>query len=123
MPRAIALALRQVIVQRHLHGEPLTAIAEDLQMAFATVRKLWRRYRDRGDKGLTTDYDKCRVPAAARRHPLVDAGCDLKRQHPTWGAGLIRLELRRHAPGQPLPSVRALQRGFRRAGLNRLRHR
>jgi hypothetical protein len=41
----------------------------------------------------------------------------MKREHPTWGAGLIRLELLARFPDQPLPKERAIQRWFRAAGL------
>ena len=53
----------------------------------------------------------------------LQIACDLKREHPAWGAGLIRLQLREHAAQRSLPSVRSLRRAFIRAGVHRPRHR
>ena len=42
----------------------------------------------------------------------------MRRQHPTWGAGIIRVILTEQHPGRVLPSERTVQRAFVRAGLN-----
>ena len=42
----------------------------------------------------------------------------LRQEHPTWGAGLIRVQLLLESPGRPVPSERTLQRWFVRAGLS-----
>ena len=55
------------------------------------------------------------------RRELLRVACELKREHPTWGAGLIRLQLREHARGSAIPSVRSLQAAFVRAGVHRPR--
>src|SRR6185369_3390478 len=52
------------------------------------------------------------------KHPLHGPALDLRRDHPTWGAGLIRVILRRRFPRSTPPSVRTLQRWLRRAKLN-----
>ena len=41
----------------------------------------------------------------------------MKRAHPTWGAGLIRLQLQQQFPDQPLPQKRAIERWIQKAGL------
>jgi hypothetical protein len=41
----------------------------------------------------------------------------LKREHPRWGAGLIRLQLAKQFPEEPLPHPRSLQRWFHDAHL------
>ncbi len=41
----------------------------------------------------------------------------LRREHPSWGALLIRVFLKQHWPKQRLPSERTLQRWFHQAGL------
>jgi hypothetical protein len=48
---------------------------------------------------------------------LVADAVRLRREHPTWGAGLIRVLLRRLYPGRDLPAARTLQRWLRRAHL------
>jgi transposase len=117
MPAALPLPRRQQIVALRQAGLSLPAIAQQLQLAPATVRDWWHRYRDQGETGLQTHYDRC-GPRAARTAPLVQqAVLTLRREHPTWGAGLIRLETKKQFPDQPLPTVRQIQRWFRAAGL------
>lgn len=119
MPQAIAVPIRQAIVQRHQQGQSLGQIALDLKLPYGTVRKLWRRYRDAGPAGLAPDYDRCgrRGPRGDAR--MVRAACWLKRRHPTWGAVLIRLILQRRRPDRRVPPERTLQRWFRLTGVNR----
>lgn len=117
MPRAVPVAVRQMIVERHVAGQSLPAIAAALALSPWTVRALWRRYRDGGEAGLTPHYAACgragpRLPAAVYAAALM-----LRRQHPGWGAGLIRLELARAHPDQPLPHEATLRRWFRAADL------
>jgi hypothetical protein len=119
MPQAIALPIRQVIVQRHQQGQSLGQIALDLGLPYGTVRKLWRRSRDAGEAGLSPAYRRCgrRGPRGDAR--MIRAACWLKRLHPTWGAVLIGLILQRRWPDRLAPPERTLQRWFRRAGVNR----
>jgi transposase InsO family protein len=123
MPAAIPLPIRQAVAERHHKGQSLAALAEALHLPFTTVRRLWRRYRDHGDPGLTPDYARCgRHPTRARRH-LRRAAVWLKRRHPGWGAQVIRLVLQRRWPHRRAPSAHALQRWFRQAGVHRPRRR
>src|SRR5712692_2717651 len=89
MPRAVPLPVRQTLVQRHLQGETLAAIATDLQQPLPTVRQLWRRYRDRGEAGLAPDYARCAHRGPRSDRLIYRAALWLRRHHPTWGAGLI----------------------------------
>lgn len=117
MPRALPFPQREQIVQRHQQGETLAAIAQSLKVKYRTVRQWWRRFRLAGEAGLQTHYDHC-GPKAPRAAPAVhQAALTMKQEHPTWGAGLIRLELLARFPDQPLPKERAIQRWFRAAGL------
>jgi len=117
MPRALAVDLRQTVVERHQGGASLPAIARDLALSPGTVRTVWRRYRDRGEAGLAPDYAAC--GRSGPRYPAVlyDAACTLRREHPGWGAGLIRVLLGDAVPDQPVPHAATLRRWFREAGL------
>lgn len=123
MPRAIPYPIRQDIIQRHQAGQSLSAIAQELQLSYRTVRTFWQRYCANGDAGLQTTYAHC--GPAQRRFPrrLQEAASTLKRDHPRWGAGLIQLQLRKQFPAHRLPSWRTLQRWWQQAGLQPARHR
>jgi transposase len=109
--------LREQIVQRHQQGEPLTAIAEDLNRPYKTVRQWWRRFRNEGAPGLQTRYHNC-GPRGPKTAPAIHtAALTMKREHPTWGAGLIRVQLLEQFPGQGVPKIRGIQRWFHAAGL------
>src|SRR5439155_982621 len=121
MPVPLPYPLRQQIVQCHQQGEPLAAIAQLLGVPPSTVRDWWRRFRDHGAAGLQTHYDRS-APQGPKAAPALHQGAlAMKREHPGWGAGLIRLELAKQFPGQYLPQVRAIQRWFRAAHLQPLR--
>lgn len=117
MPRAIPQPLRQELVRRHLAGEPLHQLAAALQLPYRSARGIWRRYRQRGEAGLVPDYARCGRSGPRYPRTLQETALTLKREHPRWGAPLIRLHLQEQHPGQPLPRVRTLQLWFRQAGV------
>ena len=117
MPRAIPVATREAIVARHQAGVSLPRVVAELALPWATVRRIWRRYRDRGGTGLAPDY-----AAGGRRGPrhppvLYDRALAVRREHPGWGAGLIRVEVGKQFPDHALPHERTLRRWFAAAGL------
>ena len=114
MPAPVPLPVRQAILVRHDRGESTAEIAAAFGLAPRTVRGLTRRARDRGPGGLAPDPTTPR--AAAPEHPARAAAAALRRAHPGWGGGLIRVMLGRQAVA-PLPAVRTLQRWFVKAGL------
>ena len=83
----------------------------------STVRRLLQRFRLHGTDGLSPDYWHPSVAEAVPSEP-VETAMSLRREHPTWGAGLIRVQLLLEAPGRPVPSERTIQRWFVRAGLS-----
>src|SRR5207248_2788566 len=76
-----------------LHADPAT-VAQQLHLPVRSVRRLFARFDQRGAAGLAPDYHHCggqqpsRAPADG-----IDQVCQLRRQHPTWGAELIRVIL------------------------------
>lgn len=120
MPAALPVPLRQQMARLHAEGHRLTEIAVQLEVRYRTVRSWWRRYCREGDAGLRPHYERC-GPRGPRAPAVHAAALALKREHPTWGAGLIRVELAHQFPAETMVQARALQRWFRAAGLQRPR--
>ena len=121
MPQAVPVAIRQVIVARHHAGVSLPTIAQDLGLSAWTVRTIWRRYRDGGEAALVPGYAACGRPGPRHARPLYEHALALRRAHPGWGSGLIRVELATAFPDQDLPHDATIRRWFREAGLARPR--
>jgi hypothetical protein len=121
MPRAIPLATRQEISRRHLDGQTLARIALDLHLPHVTVRALWRGFRSRGEEGLDVGYRECGRATPRHDPDVLRRACRLKRKHPTWGAGRVRVELLGPLDPALVPSPRTLQRAFQTEGINRPR--
>src|SRR5271165_1421794 len=118
MARAIAVPVRLVLCRRWQQGQTAADIANALALAPRTVRHLLRRLRE-GQllEALTPAYDRSGWRRPWPNQELFRDALDLRRQHPGWGAGLIRVILHERWPSQPLPSTRTLQRWLARAGL------
>ena len=117
MPHPIPLPVRQVIVQRAEQGQSAGLIARSLGLVSRSVRQLLQRLRIQGNNALLTSYPSRAYPHPPQFRALVEEALRLRREHPTWGAGLVRVWLRRDYPAAPIPAERTLQRWFRRAGL------
>jgi hypothetical protein len=113
MPRPTPEPIRSAILRRCRDGQGAARIAAELSLPPRTVRRLVRRLRDGGEPAIRPGY---RRPAAADPDPAREAAEALRREHPGWGAPLIRSLLLRDHPGRPIPSARTLQRWFRRHG-------
>jgi transposase len=116
MPAALPVPVRQTLFQRWQKGESVTSLAEELRLSPRTVRHLVQRFAARGASGLTPDYARCASNAAATADAARDKAVHLRQQHPTWGAGLIRVFLLEEL--QAAPSERTLQRWFAGSGLS-----
>jgi Homeodomain-like domain len=114
MPRPTPEPIRTAILRRCRDGQDAARIAAELSLPPRTVRRLVRRLRDGGEEAIRPDYR--RPAAAAAPDPIREAAGALRREHPRWGAPLIRSLLLRDHPDRPVPSARALQRWFRRHG-------
>lgn len=117
MPHSIPRPVRQLIVERAEQGQSVGLIARCLGLVPRTVRRLVQRLRVRGQDALATSYPNRPYPHPPQFRALLDEALQLRRAHPTWGAGLVRVLLRRHYPTDLIPAERTLQRWFRRAGL------
>ena len=115
MPAAIAIGIRREIVERREKGESMASIARELSMPYVTVRGIYQHYQDNGK--LEPNYERCGQPGIRKDQAVYEAAVEMKRQHPRWGAGLIWVELSEHFDEAALPSIRTLQRWFKRAGV------
>src|SRR5512135_1086939 len=117
MPRPIPVPLRQAMFRLWQQGQRTGQIAAALGLPCSTIRRLLGRFRRDGRDGIVPDYHR---PSAVAATPpdVARAALRVRREHPTWGAGLIRVHLLQGMPGQAVPSVRTLQRWFERADLS-----
>src|SRR4051794_6528850 len=87
MPRALPVSVRHEIIAPCSQGLSLAEIASRLRQPYDTVRRIWRRYRTDPSRPLNPDYSRCgRTPSPAVQ-ALIQSACQMKREHPTWGAG------------------------------------
>jgi transposase len=116
MPRPIPVPVRHTLIRLWQQGRAPAQIAQTLAVPCSTVRRLIRRFRQRGHAGLDPDYRQA-PDLAASASALVQAVVRSRREHPTWGAALIRVELLQQAWDRPVPSTRTLQRWLLRSDL------
>lgn len=119
MPSPIEAHIRHEIIARHEKGETLRNISDELHMSYETVKKLWQRWVR--EKRIEPNYEQVKQRGTRLYAEAYSQALTLKREHPGWGAALIRLKLEGLA-AEARPSVRTMQRWFREAGLNRLRN-
>lgn len=119
MPRAIPFPVRQAIWQRSRDGQDVATIAAAFGLPSRTIRHLVSRFQRGGLDTLAAAYDACGLATPKPAAALVQAVLQIRREHPTWGAGLIRVMLHRQRldSATPLPTPRTLQRWLARAGL------
>jgi hypothetical protein len=117
MPAPTPLPRRRAIWRRHRRGETATASAQALGLPPRTVRQLVHHGRRRSDPALAAAYPHGGRVRADTVPRLQDRALALRREHPPWGAGFIRVLRGRQACAASLPTERTLQRWFRGAGL------
>lgn len=117
MPAPLSIDIRRQIVERHTQGESLVAISEEMHLSYNTAKRIWRHWK-RHQK-LAPNYEQAKQ-RGTRKYPQVwAAAVQMKRDHPEWGAVLIRLKLAEQQWVEGLPSSRTLQRWFRAAGVGK----
>jgi hypothetical protein len=117
MPHPTPMPVRQLIVQRAAQGQSASLIARCLGLVPRTVRRLVQRLRRQGPNALNTSRPSRPYLYPPQFRALIEEALQLRRQHSTWGAGLVRVLLHRQYPADLIPAERTLQRWFRQAGL------
>jgi len=83
-----------------------------------SVRRLYRSFHEHGDATVAPAYDACGQNQPRRTpQPLLDEARQLREEHPSWGAPLIRVMMKRKRRRRPLPAARTLQRWFRKEAI------
>src|ERR1700716_2944662 len=90
MPRPIPVPVRHAVIRLWQQGQAPAQVAEALAVPCSSVRRLIRRFRQRGPAGLEPDYRQA-PDLAVSASALVQAVLRSRREHPTWGAALIRI--------------------------------
>ena len=117
MPVAVSLTMRQLIVREKKKGSSLALISEKYHLSYSSVCRIYQRYCKEGAPGLVARFCNCGVKNLSARQRLYQrAALWLKRLHPQWGAGFIKVQLERRYHKR-LPVTRTLQRWFKKAGL------
>ena len=117
MPPPVPFPVRQAVWSRFRDGQDAPTIADALGLSPRTVRRLIQRFRSEVSDPLATSHHRCGLATPKPDAALVQRVLELRREHPTWGAGLIRVMLRRLGVSEPLPATRTLRRWLLRADL------
>ncbi len=118
MPRAIPVAVRQLIWRRHQQGESTAALAAAYGVSARAIRALIGRLLSAGPDAIRPNYHAPPPPAHAKPADCRAEVTQLRRDHATWGAAWMLTILRQRFPGRPWPAPRTVQRWLKAAGLN-----
>lgn len=115
MPAAIAVPIRQQMVELEAQGKSHREIAQQLAYSRHSVRRICQRYRQ--EQTLVPRTDRCGQVGVRFERLIWRSAIYLKRRHPTWGGGIIRVQLQQRWPNRSMPTERTLQRWFRATGV------
>jgi transposase len=93
MLRAIAVPQREKIIKLYQKGKSLEVVAQQLNLSVWTVRKIWQRYRDEVKAELEINYQRCGRSGVRSPELIYKEALKVRKEHPKWGAGLIRVVL------------------------------
>jgi transposase InsO family protein len=120
----LALVDLSVVEQRYraviavLDGARVSEVAAEVGVSRQSVSSWLARYREAGLAGLVDRSRRPRSSPNQASRELEARVCDLRRDHPRWGAQRILHELMRSpAPPEPLPSRATVHRILVRHGL------
>lgn len=119
MPKSIPVPVRQKLWERACRGEAVRSLAESFGLAPRTIRHLLKRFRDRGDGSLPPSYRTPQPPDHAHPEAVRQAVLAMRRDHPSWGAELIRVMLGESQPQVAWPTAPTICRWLRAANLAR----
>src|SRR3954453_9300758 len=108
MPKPIPVPVRQKLWERARAGETTASLARAFGVSPRAVRKLLRRLRERGPDALRPDYRRPERLPHAYPAQVREAAVALRREHPTWGATLIRVALKQRRAEVAWPAPRTL---------------
>lgn len=115
MPAAIAVPIRQQMVDLQAQGKSYREIAQQLKQSRHSVRRICTRYQR--EQTLVPQTERCGHRGICFERLLWRSAIELKRRHREWGGGIIRVLLQQRWPEGSIPSERTLQRWFRSAGV------
>jgi hypothetical protein len=120
MARATDPHIRLALAHMARLGASASDIGRQLGLPLSTVRDLMRRVpqteADQVPAAMLPRYQACGRRSLVAP-PLLESALELRRCHPRWGAGRIRVELSRMNCETDLPSERTIQRWLRKHGL------
>lgn len=115
MPRPTSVAVRLALYRYWKEGCSVSQIADRMGMARRTVRRLIARFVAWGESGVEPSYSqgpRVLSPQHQREKELAER---LRRKHPEWGCGMIRVFLARESDWAA--AVRTIQRWLSSASL------
>ena len=122
MPQAISRALREQIVERRGRGETVGQVAQAEGVSKRSVRRIYSAWQQDKERALLTRYRESANTVIQYSTRLYRQAVAMKRKHPSWGAGLIRVQLVSAYRDQALPAERTLQVWFCREHVNHRAH-
>ena len=120
MGQAIPLSARERIVKLRKEGKKFTTISQEEQIPYSSVRKIWKRFLEKGLAGLAADYKNCGLKGCQTKK-IKRVALWLRYLHPDWGAPFIHMILEDRYGSDALPTIRSIQLWFRAAGRNKVR--
>lgn len=120
MGQAIPLFVRERIVKLRQSGKKFTQISQEEQIPYSSVRKIWKRFEEKGLVGLGADYTNCGLKGCQTKK-IKRIALWLRYLHPNWGAPFIHMILEDRYGSDRLPTIRSIQLWFRAAGKNKVR--
>jgi transposase len=117
MPKPIPIPVRRKLLEATLAGATTAELATKFDLSPRTVRKLRKRFRERGPDAVQPDYHPPKNLLHAFPAKIREVALALRREHPTWGAVLIWVALGEKYPKSPRPHPRTLRLWLQKAGL------
>lgn len=117
---ALEIHIREKIIAERKLGKTLVAITEENHLSYKTVKRIWSSYKKNGIEGIKPKYSNC-GPKKPKFDRIYRISIFLKKKYEEWGAPYILCVLSRRFPNEKMPGVSAMQKWFRKHGLNKPR--